>query len=151
MREAIGGTWLFGIVIVFIVLFSGYLAISINYTKAFKVKNEIISIIEECGNLAGDENTSGTTQYKINEALENIGYYVYSTCSVESEGHISSSKGYKYCVTKRTSEGNLNKSYYKVTVFFRLDLPIFGDLFVFPVSGETKAIINADDRNGTCN
>ena len=47
MREAIGGTWLTGLVITFIVLFSGFLAYSINYTKAFRVKNEIINIIEK--------------------------------------------------------------------------------------------------------
>ena len=47
MRESIGGTWLVGIVIVFIVIFTSYLALSVNYSKAFKVKNGIIEIIEE--------------------------------------------------------------------------------------------------------
>ncbi|NLA32492.1 MAG: hypothetical protein GX864_00885, partial [Mollicutes bacterium] len=46
MREAVGGTWLFQIAIVFIILFSGYLALSVNYSRAFKVKNEILAIIE---------------------------------------------------------------------------------------------------------
>ena len=46
MREAIGGTWLFGIVILFIALFSAFLAYSVSYTKAFNTKNEIINIIE---------------------------------------------------------------------------------------------------------
>ena len=46
MRESIGGTWLFGIVIVFIALFSAFLAYSISYTRAFNVKNEIINYIE---------------------------------------------------------------------------------------------------------
>lgn len=47
MRESIGGAWLVGIVITFVVLFTSYLALSVNYSKAFKVKNEIISLIEE--------------------------------------------------------------------------------------------------------
>ena len=47
MRESIGGTWLLGFVVLFIVLFSAYLAYSINYTKAFKTKNYIINTIEE--------------------------------------------------------------------------------------------------------
>ena len=42
MKEAMGGTWLTGLVIVFIFLFAGFLAYSISYTKAFRVKNEII-------------------------------------------------------------------------------------------------------------
>ena len=41
MRESMGATWLFGIVALFIVLFSGFMAYSISYTKAFKTKNEI--------------------------------------------------------------------------------------------------------------
>ena len=44
MREAFGGSWLLGFVALFIVLFSAYLAVSINYTKAFKAKNKIVSI-----------------------------------------------------------------------------------------------------------
>ena len=46
MREAIGGTWLFSIVITFVVLFTSFLAYSISYTKAFNLKNEIINLIE---------------------------------------------------------------------------------------------------------
>ena len=36
-------------------------------------------------------------------------------------------------------------SYYKVKVFFRLDLPVLGDIFTFPVTGQTKAIYYAKD------
>ena len=46
MREAIGGTWLFQIVIVFILLFTGFMCLSINRSKAFNVKNQIIETIE---------------------------------------------------------------------------------------------------------
>ena len=46
MKEAMGGTWLTGLVIVFIFLFAGFLAYSISYTKAFRVKNEILNLIE---------------------------------------------------------------------------------------------------------
>ena len=59
MRESIGGAWLVGIVITFVVLFTSYLALSVNYSKAFKVKNEIISLIEE------NEGLTDKTQEKI--------------------------------------------------------------------------------------
>jgi len=145
MREAIGGTWLFTIVIVFIVLFSSYLAFSVNYAKAFKVKNSIISTIEYCGNL------SEASQIEVSKNLNEIGYYVYSNCeSSESPYDTNNAGKAKYCVSKKTSKGSLNKSYYKVRVFFRLDLPILGEIFTFPVTGETKALVNADDISGTC-
>ena len=40
MRESMGGSWLIGIVALFIVLFSGFIAYSVSYTKAFKTKNQ---------------------------------------------------------------------------------------------------------------
>ena len=46
MKEAIGGTWLFGIVITFIVFFTTFISFSTNYSRTFKVKDEVITIIE---------------------------------------------------------------------------------------------------------
>ncbi|MDO4375550.1 MAG: hypothetical protein Q4C33_00020 [bacterium] len=150
MREAIGGTWLFSIVIVFIVLFTSFLAISVNYSKAFKVKNGIINIIEK------REGMSQDTADEISEYLGTVGYLIYSSCpDYTSQSDNGSTQGkaqgfersntnankYKYCVARtEDSNGNIKKTYYKVTVFFRVDLPIMGELFTFPVTGETKPI-----------
>ena len=46
MREAIGGTAIFQIVIFFILLFTGFMCLSINHSKAFNVKNMIINTLE---------------------------------------------------------------------------------------------------------
>ena len=43
MRDAFGGLMNMVIIIVFLVLVSGYLAFNVNYTKAFRVKNKIIT------------------------------------------------------------------------------------------------------------
>ena len=143
MREAIGGTWIFTIVIVFIVLFSSYLAISVNYSKAFKVKDSIISIIEH------NEGLSSNAQEEIANYLSGIGYFVYGTCNSNKKGYEKSNtaRKYKYCISKKEvgDSASLRKTYYKVRVFFRLDLPVIGDIFTFPVSGETKAVYFAED------
>ena len=47
MREAIGGAWLFGLVITFIVFFASFLAISVNFSRAFNIKNEIVDMVEK--------------------------------------------------------------------------------------------------------
>ena len=149
MREAIGGTWIFSIVIVFIVLFSGYLAISVNYSKAFRVKNQIVTIIEQHEGLNTD------AEDEITEYLNGVGYAVYGKCDTSGasgereygrESNTAGS-GYKYCITKRVSNdsSSLKRTYYKVKVWFRLDLPIFGSLFTFPITGETKGIYYAND------
>lgn len=160
MRESIGGTWIVGIVIVFIVLFTSYLALSVNYSKAFKVKNGIISIIEE------SEGLTDAAQEKINKYLNNSGYYVYGACTKvdidygdESESANGKLEGklpqattgvnsnkYKYCVYTREVDDNvLKRKYYRVTVFFKFDIPILDNVFTFPVTGETKAVYFAKD------
>ena len=47
MREVIGGTWLTQLVIVIMFVFVAFLALSMNYSKAFRVKNEVISFVEK--------------------------------------------------------------------------------------------------------
>ena len=47
MREAIGGTLLIQLVMFFIVIYVAFLAIAINYSITFRVKNQIITLIEE--------------------------------------------------------------------------------------------------------
>ena len=47
MRESIGATWLLGLVIAFIIFFSSFLALSVNYSKAFNVKNNIVDFVEK--------------------------------------------------------------------------------------------------------
>ena len=46
MRDAIGGVVNITIIVTFLVIVSGYLAFNVNYTKAFRVKNKIITTIE---------------------------------------------------------------------------------------------------------
>jgi hypothetical protein len=161
MRESIGGTWIFSLVIIFIVLFTGYLAVSINYSRAFKVKNSIIEIIEK------NEGFNNNTENEIATYLNGSSYFVYGYCECDDDskesceiGHDqlnTQSKKFRYCV-RTISYGNNNGdnnndtistaipyNRYFIRVFFRLDLPILGDILTFPVTGETKAVYFAKD------
>ena len=132
MREAIGGALLIKLVMFFIVIYVCFLAIAINYSITFRVKNQIINLIEE---YEGYE----LAKESIDKYIDDVGYYktdkklraVYnndpnSTCA--SEG---------YCITKLTSTRGY---YYKVTAYVTFDFPILGSILQFPVSGETKVI-----------
>ncbi len=46
MKAGISNIWLLGMIAIFIFIFSAYVIISVNYTKSFKMKNEVLSIIE---------------------------------------------------------------------------------------------------------
>ncbi len=177
MREAIGGTWLFGIVILFIALFASFLAYSISYTRAFNVKNEIINLIERSegytncadGDSTADENVNTKSECNVknmsdielenNKSVEAQAFlkikkagYNYSaaeTIDCKSVGHIGerATKDGGYCVTKYCSdfsgdEGKRKKysTYYKVTTFIALRLPVVNITFNIPISGETRTI-----------
>lgn len=153
MREAIGGTWLIGFVVLFIVLFSAYLAVSINYTKAFKVKNQIINVIEEnegfttsVGLVSGKPDdqlkASSKTEDKIYYYLKSVGY---ATTKID-ENRCPNGDMYEggYCIQKIcTSQG----AYYKVTSFIKIELPLIWQSFVIPINGETKVLYYTNDAN----
>lgn len=155
MRESIGGLWLFSIVVTFIVLFVSFLAYSISYTRAFKVKNEIINYIERAeGFTKSDRNIRSITYEELSAMdnptvdiqayvqIQNIGYN-YSIadqvdCSQYGYGH---NQVGGYCL-KRFCPNNENgaKIYYKVTTFIAFKIPILNFIFKIPITGETKAL-----------
>lgn len=163
MRESIGGLWLFSIVITFIVLFVSFLAYSISYTRAFKVKNEIINYIEraegftvhvggqtidnipyeELRNMSlSKDKTVSTVDIQAYVQIQNIGYN-YSIanqvdCSQYGYGH---NQVGGYCIKKYCpSNENGQKVYYKITTFIAFKIPVLNFIFKVPISGETKAL-----------
>ena len=47
MKESIASVWTTGLVITFMLIFSGYLAVTISYSSTVKLKNGVLSIIEK--------------------------------------------------------------------------------------------------------
>lgn len=155
MREAIGGTWLFGLVITFIVFFASFLAISVNYSKAFNVKNNVVDLISKY------EGNNCNARKNIGKYLNDVGYLVTGECkNVDGVDYIpydlngnevtGSTRGY-YCVAKDNtgSSTDIDKSYYRVMVFFRVDLPVIGNLTTFRIKGETESIYYAKDESAS--
>lgn len=160
MRESIGGAWILGIVMTFIVLFASFLAVSINYSKAFKVKNNVVDLIEK------NEGMNEHAAEEIYGYLKSQGYILKGECKQpkdeDDDGKLDANKfvGFDgttivsesspalYCVQEnkpKNEDTALEKSYYSVQIFFRLDLPVLGDIFTFSVTGETMSIYFADN------
>ena len=138
MREAIGTSYIFSIVIAFIGIIFLILIGSLSYSKAFKVKTKIIDIIEK--NNGYDDNAVRT---EIDNYLKTAGYTVTKannrgTCStVNGKEAINTIKNYDYCVYRfKTVKGY----YYHVTVFISFDIPVISSYLKIPVSGETRVI-----------
>ena len=47
MKASISSIWLVGLVLVFLLIFSAYIIITVDYSKSFKLKNEVVSIVEK--------------------------------------------------------------------------------------------------------
>lgn len=47
MRDAFGGVFMMRLMLVFIVIYVAFTAVSLNYAKAFKIKNKIIDVVEQ--------------------------------------------------------------------------------------------------------
>ncbi len=160
MREAIGGTWLFQIVIVFVLLFSGFMCLTINHSKAFNVKDRIIQTIQSHNGIDVNSQCTGGggALCEIASYLIDSAYRTTGDCQKESqkdgityygftrEGKASTNNA-AFCVAKVISEtSNAYSSelpsvaYYRVIVFYQLDLPIFHDLFNFRIRGDTRTI-----------
>ncbi len=145
MREAIGGTWLFNIVVLFVMLFTGYLCLAINYSRAYNVKNEIVDIIER-ENGYTDKAAEDIAAY-----LTNVGYRTTGKCSEGMTGN-NSDKDFGvgenvYCykvVNVGGEEDYAESSYYQVEVFFQIDLPIFRDWFTFSIKGDSNQLFYSD-------
>lgn len=156
MKESIGGAWLFQIAIVFILLFAGYLAFSINYSRAFNVKNKIIAIIEEQeGMTIAKDGKDGAVEI-INKYLARVGHAVDGACKNEQFTGYGAKENFGgrgvYCVQKICSnEGDgwagmgMSIAHYKLEVFFRFDIPLLSEAFTFRVEGETKTLYHTTD------
>lgn len=148
MRDAFGGIVNIAMIVVFLVVVSGYLAFNVNYTKAFRVKNKIISTIEEYeGNLNHDD-----LEEKISDYMKSVGYSA-PNFSIDPSDNPNCDKTvkceYGYCVQKcLVSDGSVDtkkRAYFKVTTQINIDIPIINkimpELKIFQVSGDTKPIV----------
>ncbi|MDD3305005.1 MAG: hypothetical protein PHT75_02630, partial [Bacilli bacterium] len=68
MRESVGATFLIKIMVVFIVLYNSMLAIAVNYAMVFRVKNQIINLLEQYEGCVGARNN-------IEAYINSVGYY----------------------------------------------------------------------------
>lgn len=142
MKSAIGNTFIVNFIIIFAVVFIGLFVGSISYTKALRIKNRIIDIIEENN---GYNNTDVASE--INEYLKDVGYRISKTnsadCKLDGTGYTvvfptsSTASNYDFCIFEFT---NKKGTYYGVKTYMYLDLPIIGDNIKIGVYGETKTL-----------
>ena len=113
MREAVGGTLLLKIVLVFLVIYIGFMAVVISYGRIFRIKNKLINTIEQ--------NEGFEKKQDIEDAAKSLGYL----SDVEA------------CYVKRSNDKGY---YYKVKIYIDFQIPLIKNTLKIPVTGETRTI-----------
>lgn len=156
MRDSIGGVYLFNIVILFIILFTGIMCMTVNRTKAYSVKDAMIQEIE----LNDGLNLSGNIA-NIAEIARDFSYRTIGNCDTgyigfDRDGNPDSSNS-SICIRKviindpaNVFDGYSDTSYlddeapsgcyYSVELFYSLGIPILKEVFGFSVQSETKTV-----------
>ncbi len=168
MKESIGMTQLFIIVVTLILLFSGIMALAINRANSFTIKDKLVNIIEKHG---GFDMQSELSSFDYNDcngskqdeplmeiacALQETSYRQKGVCpepdgggdykvvGYQRNGSLTSGNGpSSFCIYRydgKNDNGTINVYYYKVVVFYHLDLPVIKNLLSFRAIGETKAL-----------
>lgn len=149
MKEAMGQVFSLEFIIIFLLLLNGYLAFNVNYTKAFRVKNEIRSIIQK---------NEGLTKSAVNDIdayMEKVNYYqgdgYNEWCLNKGLKVCKTSKG-AFCYDVATSpkygvdkDGNEIAAYYTIYSFVDINIPVINKFIpqtagLFAVTGETSLI-----------
>ncbi len=177
MKEAIGGSWLYVIAITLIALFTTFVSVTTNYNRTYKIKDQIISIIES------NDGVSKKALQEINEYLSGIGYSSTDKCpddyetgekwipftTNDSDGPAGYGTNVNYCIYKhvvvcsnmsavskgqpvkvtRKGQGynTFPRAYYGVVTFFRLDWPILRFVIRLNLTGETSPIFMVNYAN----
>ena len=161
MKEAISNAFVFNLIIVFVIILIAFFVGSISYSKASKVKNRIVEVIEKEGEHSSEpENAYALGKEEIEQWLSSgsengtgIGYRQNTNGGLVNNcpdiqvpkgftaENITQTNDYEYCVYLITNCHNNEKErcdvYYRVITYMYFDVPIISDLVRIPTTGET--------------
>ena len=140
MRDAVGGTFMIYVFLIFLAVYITFTAVALNYAKAFRVKNSVIDIIEQNEGIDDFNNTSGVIG-QINNRLKDFNYNV-TIPDGDIDKYCNGRDNYfdrGYCISE--VKDVMDRKYYQVVTFVQIQFPIFDNLTInVPIKGETRMI-----------
>ncbi len=138
MNSPIGHTFIYNIIILFIVIVFAFLSGTLSYYKAFKVNNRIVHALEKY------EGYNELAKGEIEISLGNLGYSLENAnCKARyKDMYLVDALGenYKYCIYIDEEKPKKGTYYtYGVLTYMNLDLPIISVIDV-PVFTKTNRI-----------
>lgn len=153
MKEAFGGIFNIIFVVIFLVIVIGVLGLVFSYTKAFKMKNAIISVIEEyeasgCYPEIAGGSTDTPCRNKIKQEAQGLAYNPVSlnckeTLCSKNGGMCKAGDVYCYEMTTKTKDDGRQYAVFKVVTQVDISFPIISRIMgleFFQVAGDTREI-----------
>lgn len=150
MRDAFGSTFMFKLIIIFIVFYVSFMTIAVSYAKVFRVKNGVIDILEQYQYDSVGSRKQDVID-RVNDYLSKFPYdegdnnNVKKMCKEDSRNQNASGEIYDNQFTEngaciiRTDLGG-DSVFYEVVVYLVVSFPLFQQDFVIPIRGETTTI-----------
>lgn len=141
MRESFGGAFMIKIMMVFIIVYISFMAVAINYAKAFRVKNNVINILEQYKYDGNGGAAIEQLEYylpKVPYNLSGIKDQLDSSCKKQADGKDSVLIPYGVCIIENNSVNG--SKYFRVITYITVDFPFFNIHMTLPITGETKSI-----------
>ena len=172
MKTGIASVWFVGLVITFLFVFSAYIIITVDYSKSFKLKNEVLNIIEKNKGMTlyvngtnVDSTISGGTVVNkigaiktINAFLKASGYTAKGPCNVPARAsavygvfalEFDNGKGWSNIgeqVTDKKKE-YYYCLYYSVELFYKFEIPVLREFLPIRIDGVTDEVFLPDETH----
>lgn len=144
-----GAAWIFGICLTFTLMFTAYMAISVNYAKTNQFKSSVVSMVEE------HEGYNSDLESELTSYIEEQNYNTYGRCENDYRtgdtdwlltacvnSNAPGGDLCNICVYREMGNGTgdigVPRSRYRVVTFMKFDIPVVRYLFSIKVAGETR-------------
>ena len=143
MRDAFGGAFMIKLMLIFLVIYVCFIAVALNYAKAFKAKNGIIDLIEK---YEGFDICKDQIDAYLNKISYNVSAQSGPTASYAADNPGTECQQQGYCIMENlTNDGSGTN--YVVTTFVQVSFFGFDNLagisFTVPISGEVRIPIRS--------
>lgn len=170
MRDAFGGSFMLMIFLVFIMVYIFFTAVALSYAKAFKVKNAVISYLEESEIISLDNMTAAQKEdfgNFINEEIvgnKNYNMSRYNICAGYPKYNDAGTRVTAICedagivISESKKDERTGAYYYTVSTYLGWDIGFFSKLAAlngdrkdpetgdvtgtWRISGQTRLIVN---------
>ena len=150
MSGPVGHTFIYNLIILFVVIVFSFLAGTMSYYKAFKINNRIVSSIEKFEGYNTSEMGRGGSIEEINRTLSSFGYSIVDNFDcpdsykkmniVAISDPINGTNGFKYCVYSNNLSPSAGTYYqYGVLTYMNIDIPFVNKINI-PVFTRTNLI-----------